>query len=129
LTRAARSSDLWKILLSRIPLQELQATRIDQLQVQRQTFLYDGIVSWFENLLSARAAAEAARKFLLGSGLISNPSDLADYTYFAGYASFILASNPATAKALISALYSEFTDWGFSPSILQSLLTLQNISL
>lgn len=94
MTRSARSSDLWRILLNRIPLTELQATRINPLQVQRQTEVYDLILSWFEGLLDSRATVEAARQYLIRTGSVSKILDLPYYEYFSGLVSNYLRVNP-----------------------------------
>jgi hypothetical protein len=71
---------------------------------------------------------EAARKWLLESGSVSDVLQIPFYEYFFGYASF-QSANPLTAQAEIEALYSEFVFWDFSPSILQALLSVVNVSL
>jgi len=129
MTKSVKASALWHLLLDRIPLQELQATRINPLQVERQTYVYNGIVFYLENLLSARAAAKAAKEWLVRTGSVSKILDIPYYEFFAGYAAFHLLATPATAQALISALYSEYISWGFDSSTLLSILALQNITL
>ena len=127
MTRTVRSSDLWWILVNRIPLQELQATRISALQVQRQTFVYNGTVNYLQNLLSAQAVARAARDWLIRTGSVSNILEIPYYEYFAGYASFHLSANPASAQAEIEALFSQFVSWGYNANILRAIAFFQGV--
>jgi len=123
------SKNLWNVYLNRIPLAELQATRINSLQVKYQTAAYNYFVSWILNNLSNRAAVAAAKAYLIRTGNYSNVLTNPYYLYFSGLVSNYLRANPSTAQANIEVLYSQFFSWGFSGDILRALAHLQGISI
>ena len=129
MTRPIKSSELWRILLNRIPLSELQATRINQLQVQRQTVLYNDAVKWLEGMLASRVVVEAAKEFLVRTGNFSNLLKNRYYLYFSRAVWHYVNQNPSTALANIQALYSQFVSWGYDEIILKALAALQNVYL
>jgi len=129
LTRSIKSRELWRILLNRIPLSQLQRTRINALQVQRQTVLYDDAVVWLEGILNSRATVEVAKKYLIQSGNFQNLLTNRYYLYFARAVWHYLNQNPLTAQTNIQALYSQFVSCGYSADILRTLAFLQGIHL
>jgi hypothetical protein len=127
LTHPIKSSDLWRILLSRIPLSELQATRTDELQVQRQSVLYADAVKWLEGILSSRVVVQAAKEYLVRTGNYSNILTVRYYLYFVRAIWHYLNQNKATAQTNIEALYSQFVAWGYNADILSALGFLQGV--
>jgi hypothetical protein len=129
LTRSVRSSDLSNILYNRIPLQELQQTRINQLQVQRQTVLHNAAVKWLEGILDSRSAVQAAKEYLVRTGNYSNILTNRYYLYFARALWHYLNQNKATTQTNIEALYSQFVAWGYDANALKAVAALQKVYL
>lgn len=127
MNRLIKSSELWKILLTRIPLGELQPTRIDALQGRRQTVLYNDAVKWLEGILACRVVVEAAKEYLVRTGNYSNILTNRHYLYFARAVWHYLNQNPSTAQPNIESLYSQFVSWGFNSEVLKSFALVQGI--
>jgi len=105
----------------------LQNTRIDALQVQRQTALYNDAGKWIEGVLASRAVVEAAKQYLIQSGNCSDILTNRYYLYFSRAVWHYLNQNKATAQTNIETLYSQFVSWGYNLQILKALTLLQGI--
>ena len=127
MTRTIKTSEIWQILRSRIPRDVLISTRIDDLQVQRQSELYDQAVIWLTGLIEARGAVATAKKFLDNNCPNIRLIDMPAYELWSRRVFSHLRRNPSTAQTLIQEDFNQFVSWNCKADILKALARLQGV--
>jgi len=121
------SKNLLSVYLNRAPLTELQATRINPLQVKCHTAAYDYFCPLILDTLQNRAVVQSAKAYLVRTGNYSNVLTNPYYLYSSGLVSNYLLTSPSTAQTNIERLFSQSVSWGYNADILSALAFLQGL--
>jgi len=101
----------------------------DPVMANRYSALYDEAYQWLCGLLDSRCVIDAARAYLLRTGSITHTVDIASYLMFVRLVLFHLNRDKTGAQTLIQNDFNQFVSWGYSPSVLRNLASLQRVMI